>query len=177
MMNKHRSDADRFSEICEPYAPMVYRHCLHMLKNHHDAQDAAQETMLRAFRAFSSYKDKGVATWLYRIAHNTCLDILKSARHKYESSTLDVMRDNGMEPISKESTPEQVYEHTSADSALWNAVLTLPHEQQTLLTLFYGEGMSYDQLAKATGMRTGTVKSRLSRAKIALREKIDLRDF
>ncbi|NLO85576.1 MAG: sigma-70 family RNA polymerase sigma factor [Clostridiales bacterium] len=173
MMNKDRSEADRFTEICEPYAAMVYRHCLHMLKNHHDAQDAAQETMLRAFRSFSSYKGKGVATWLFRIAHNTCLDIVKSARYKRESATLDQMQDNGFTPVSGESTPEQVYERSAADDALWDAVMTLPQEQQTLLTLFYGEGMSYEELAKVTGMRQGTVKSRLNRAKVSLREKLN----
>ena len=55
--------------------------------------------------------------------------------------------------------------------------MRLPEEQQTLLSLFYGEGMSYDELARATGLRGGTVKSRLSRAKAALREKLEFSDL
>ena len=68
--------AQRFSEECGPYAGMVYRHCLHMLSRPEEAEDAAQESMLRAFRAYDGYRGEGTATWLYRIAHNTCLDIL-----------------------------------------------------------------------------------------------------
>ena len=60
---------------------------------------------------------------------------------------------------------------------LWDAVLTLPPQQQTLLALFYGEGLKYEEIAEATGLRAGTVKSRLSRAKDALRRKLELSDF
>ena len=77
--------AQRFSEECGPYAGMVYRHCLHMLSRPEEAEDAAQESMLRAFRAYDGYRGEGTATWLYRIAHTTCLDILRSARWKRET--------------------------------------------------------------------------------------------
>ena len=78
-----------FEQRCGPYASMVYRHCLHMLRNEQEAQDAAQESMLRAYRAYPSFRGKGVAKWLYAIAHNTCLDVLKSARYRREQLTLD----------------------------------------------------------------------------------------
>ena len=177
MMRNSQSNAERFGELCEPYSAMVYRHCLHMLKNHHDAEDAAQEAMLRAFRAFPGFRGSGVATWLYRIAHNTCLDILKSARRKRETATLDEWREVHGDPVDPSRTPEESYARAAADEALWQAVMRLPEEQQTLLSLFYGEGMSYDELARATGLRGGTVKSRLSRAKAALREKLEFSDL
>ena len=161
--------AERFEQLCAPYAPMVYRHCLHMLRNPHEAEDAAQESMLRAFRAFGSFHGNGAATWLFRIAHNTCLDILKSARVRRESAVLD---GEAWDLRDESPTPEERYVRHSADEALWQAVLTLPDEQQTLLSLYYGEGMSYEAIAEATGLRMGTVKSRLSRAKDALREKL-----
>ena len=166
-------DAEKFERVCAPYSGMVYRHCLHMLHNPHDAEDAAQEAMLRAFRAFGRFHGAGVATWLYRIAHNTCLDVLKSARVKRESVTLDAWRDAGGDVPDASPTPEQAYEADAQTQALWQAVLSLPEQQQTLLSLFYGEGLSYEQIASATGLRDGTVKSRLSRAKDALRKRLE----
>lgn len=166
-----RKPNESFEERCAPYAGMVYRHCLHMLKNVHEAEDAAQETMLRAFRAYDSFRGKGAASWLYAIAHNTCLDILKSARYRREMMTLDDP-DNPFEQVSDAPSPDESYVEKAENEQLWQLVMTLPEDQQTILSLFYGEGMSYEQIAAATGVRVGTVKSRLSRAKEQLAKKL-----
>lgn len=164
-MKPQPSLSERFASECGPYAPMVYRHCLHMLKRREEAEDAAQESMLRAFRAYDRYRSAGVASWLFRIAHNTCLDVLKSARVQRET-WLD---DSAPEPVEPSPTPEEAYLTNAAKSALWNAVAQLPLEQQTLLQLYYGENLSYQEIGKATALPEGTVKSRLNRAKSALR--------
>ena len=163
---------DDFEQRCAPYAGMVYRHCLHMLKNVHEAEDAAQESMLRAFRAYPSFKGKGVASWLYAIAHNTCLDVLKSARWRREQMTLDDP-DNPFQQADEALNPEEAYVQKAGDEALWQLVMELSEDQQTILSLYYGEQMTYEQIAQATGMRIGTVKSRLSRAKEALARKLE----
>lgn len=157
---------ERFTSECAPYAPMVYRHCLHMLRNTHEAEDAAQESMLRAFRAYGRYRGDGVASWLYRIAHNTCLDVLKSARMKRSA----LLPQEGDEPRDPSPNPEEKYLDTADREALWAEVQKLPLEQQTLLSLYYGENMSYQELSAALSLPEGTVKSRLSRAKEALRK-------
>ncbi|MDD3334260.1 MAG: sigma-70 family RNA polymerase sigma factor [Eubacteriales bacterium] len=157
--------AERFTTECQPYASMVYRHCLHMLKRPEEAEDAAQESMLRAFRSYERYRGDGTATWLYRIAHNTCLDVLKSSRVKKES----LLAENAPETPDVSPNPEEMYIARSRQEALWAAVSELSIEQQTLLNLFYGDGMSYQEMAAATGLAEGTIKSRLSRAKDALR--------
>jgi len=161
-----------FEQRCAPYAGMVYRHCLHMLKNVHEAEDAAQESMLRAFRAYPSFRGKGVASWLYAIAHNTCLDILKSARYRREMLTLD-NEENPFQQTDSSLTPEEAYVQKAEDEQLWQMVMALSEDQQTILSLYYGEQMTYEQIAQATGMRIGTVKSRLSRAKEALAKKLE----
>lgn len=169
-------DERSFEERCAPYAPMVYRHCLQMLRHPQEAEDAAQESMLRAFRAYPSFRGSGVASWLYRIAHNTCLDILKSARWQREYAVLDDP-ESAFDPADSAPDPERAYVMDAENRRLWDAVLTLPPQQQTLLALFYGEGLKYEEIAEATGLRAGTVKSRLSRAKDALRRKLELSDF
>lgn len=167
----HPPKQDDFETRCAPYAGMVYRHCLHMLKNVHEAEDAAQESMLRAFRAYPSFRGRGVASWLYAIAHNTCLDVLKSARYRREMLTLNDA-ENDFQQADSSPTPEAAYVQKAEDEQLWQLVMELPQDQQTILSLYYGEQMTYDQIAAATGVRVGTVKSRLSRAKEALGKKL-----
>ncbi len=165
-----RGDADAFIALCAPFEGMVYRHCLQMLKTPADAQDAAQETMLRAFRSFSSYERRSeLGTWLYRIAHNICLDTLKRAHKRYETASLDAMHDAGYDPAAENATPEDAYLRNSDQDMLHQAVQTLPQREQALLSLRYGDGMSYLQIARAMRMPLGTVKSALNRAKEALR--------
>ncbi len=161
--------SDEFEQRCAPYAPMVYRHCLHMLRHPQEAEDAAQETMLRAFRAFDTLGSGGVATWLYRIAHNTCLDVLKSARMRRQRP----MPEGFEETADQSPTPEQHYLINARNDVLWQAVSQLKEEQQVLLDLYYGQQMSYEEMAAATGLAQGTVKSRLSRARDALRKVLE----
>ena len=156
----------RFSEECGPYAGMVYRHCLHMLSRPEEAEDAAQESMLRAFRAYDGYRGEGTATWLYRIAHNTCLDILRSARWKRESLPYDELP----ETADPSPTPEEAYQKRSRREQLWQAVEQLPTDQQVILSLYYGENASYEALSRLLKLPEGTVKSRLNRAKAHLRQ-------
>lgn len=165
MRTKRETSAEAFERRCGPYAPMVYRHCLHMLKHPQEAEDAAQESMLRAFRAFESLSGDGVATWLFRIAHNTCLDILKSARMRRRQP----MPEGWEETADPAPQPDERYVQKSGRDALRQAITRLKPEQQTLLDLYYGQQLTYEEMAKATGLAAGTVKSRLSRARDALR--------
>lgn len=165
MSKSRESQAELFERRCGPYAPMVYRHCLHMLRLPQEAEDAAQETMLRAFRAFDTLTGDGVATWLFRIAHNTCLDVLKSARMRRQTA----MPEGWEEAPDASPTPDQVYEARSGKEALWQAVSQLKPEMQVLLDLYYGQQLSYEEMAAATGLSQGTLKSRLSRAREALK--------
>ena len=165
-----QGDADAFTALCGPYEGLVYRHCLQMLRNRTDAEDAAQEALLRAYRSMPRFRaDCGVATWLYRIAHNVCLDVLKRPQSKTDIASLETLRESGYEPPDDAQTPESAYLAQSDAERLADAVAELPDEQRTLISLRYGDGLSYDELALATGLTLGTVKSRLNRAKERLR--------
>ena len=165
-----RGNADAFAALCAPYEGMVYRHCLQVLRNTADAQDAAQETMLRAYRAFRSFEGRSeLATWLFKIAHNVSLDFLKKAYRRREGTSLDGMHEQGFEPPADGASPEEAYVKSGEHDALREAVSTLSMRQQTLLALRYGEQMSYQMIAKAMKLNVGTVKSALNRAKEDLR--------
>lgn len=166
---KH-GNADAFVALCAPFENMVYRHCLQIVKNPADAQDAAQEAMLRAYRAFASFEGRSeLATWLFKIAHNVSLDMVKRAYRHKESASLDGLREQGFEPRADAASPEELYVKSGEEDALRSAVSTLPERQQALLSLRYGDQMSYGQIARAMGLNIGTVKSALSRAKEDLR--------
>ncbi len=169
MAQVHETRAQAFETLCAPYSGMVYRHCLHMLHDPHEAEDAAQETMLRAFRAFDRFRGKGVASWLFTIAHNTCLDVLKSARMRAAGPALEAYEQAHGQLADPAAPPDERWEQAQGDEALRRAVLALKPEQQLLLALYYGQGMAYADICAATGMGEGTVKSRLSRARDALR--------
>ncbi len=165
-----RGDADAFIALCAPLEGMVYRHCLQMLKNPADAQDAAQEALLRAFRAIRTFEERSeLATWLFKIAHNISLDFLKRAYRQRESASLEDMREQGFEPQANGASPEDAYVRASERDALREAVAALPERQQALLSLRYGDGMSYEQIARAMSLTLGTVKSALNRAREDLR--------
>jgi RNA polymerase sigma-70 factor, ECF subfamily len=164
------SDADAFTELCAPFEGMVYRHCLQMLRNPTDAQDAAQETMLRAYRGIRAFREgSGVGTWLYRIAHNVCLDWLKRPQARMANASLNELAESGFDPPDEGPTPEDAYLAASERDALAGAISALPDELQALLTLRYGDRLSYEQLADILKLNVGTVKSKLNRAKEKLR--------
>lgn len=163
-------DADAFTTLCEPYEGMVYRHCLQLLRNPADAEDAAQEAMLRAYRAMPRFRENsGVATWLYRIAHNVCLDWLRRPCARRENASLNALREQGFDPPDNRPTPEGRYLAFCDRERLEAAVARLPYDQQTLLSLRYGDNLSYEELSLALSLNPGTVKSRLNRARERLR--------
>jgi RNA polymerase sigma-70 factor, ECF subfamily len=169
-------DADAFTALCAPFEGLVYRHCLQMLKNKQDAEDAAQDAMLRAYRAMPAFRGQSsVATWLFRIAHNVCLDWLKRAAVRRVSASLDALREAGFEPEDPAQTPEAGYLNKSSRDSAQTAIARLPEDQQILLSLRYGDNLSYEAIAELLNVNLGTVKSRLNRAKEKLR--LLLKDF
>ena len=165
-----RGGADAFSALLSPLSGMVYRHCLQMLRQPADAEDAAQETMLKAYRSLPGFfGQSSMATWLFRIAHNTCLDILKKPGRTRESASLEALQETGADWAGREEAPDAAYLRSAEAERLRLATQKLPPDQQLLLNLRYGEQMSYEELAHACGLREGTVKSKLNRAKEKLK--------
>ncbi len=165
-----KGSATAFEALAAPLEGAVYRLCLRLLRNPADAQDAAQEALLRAYRAMPGFRGgSSFATWLYRIARNVCMDALKSARVKHERASLDALGEAGYDPPADAPAPDEQYEQAARQDALREAIARLPEDQRTLLALRYGEGYDYGQLSQALRLPVGTVKSRLSRAKERLR--------
>lgn len=158
-------DRRSFEDLITRHRGSVYRLARSITGNHDDADDAAQETFIRLFRALASYDPKRPFTpWLRRVAYNTSLNVLRaSRRRRYETSDelLPTHPDTAHDPEEKLQTRQ-------AGALLHDAVESLSSELKATFILRASEGMSYRDIAKVTGVRMGTVMSRLSRA----REKI-----
>lgn len=166
-------DASAFEALMAPYEQQLYSLCLRIAGNREDALDCAQEAMLRIWRSLPKYRyQSALTTWSYRIATNTCLDLLR--RQKYRPSvSLDQMTDEGFSPAEDEeheSNPEANFELSARKRALTEAIAALPPNLRAALVLRDVEGLPYDEISEILALPGGTVRSRISRAREKLKE-------
>ena len=163
-----------FEELVLKYQDRIYNLCRHMLGNAHDAEDAAQDTFIKAYQNLNNFRPQAsFYTWLYRIAVNTCLDYKK--RPFFES----IFGGHGegddefaSEPISGEPSPEKIFESKQLGLILRKSLGKLSLKLRTAMILKEIEGLSYEEMAEILDVSTGTVKSRISRARKELKELI-----
>lgn len=168
----HRSKAEQFETMAAEYERPIYLLCLRMMGSHEDAQDCAQEALLRAFRAFDHFRQEASPkTWLYRIAYNTCIDELRRRRGVV---SLDSLRDDGFDVADEKAT--NAYERLAQQeryALLQSAVEKLPEDQRAVLILRDFQQLSYDEMAETLKQPVGTIKSRLNRAREKVKKLIE----
>jgi RNA polymerase sigma-70 factor (ECF subfamily) len=161
-------DPEGWRELVRRHSPMVYRLALRMLGAGADADDACQETFLRVHRSFDSFDPtRPLEPWIARIAHNVCLRRLGATSRKVmdptEPSQLQGMEDD------RESGPEERAARGEAGELLEAALGELRAQDRAIVLMRYREGLSLAEVAEATEMPVNTVKTRLYRARGALR--------
>ena len=155
-------DMSAVEDLVERHRLAVYRLARSITGNHHDADDAAQETFLRMYRALDSYDPaRPFRPWLKRIAYNTSLNTVRASRNRSRG-----LVDEGI-PELTDMSPQQPERMEAKQSAqrVEHAVQTLPSELRATLLLRAVDGMSYKDIATTMGVKVGTVMSRLSRAR------------
>jgi len=157
-------DTNRFEELVHAYQKGIYNLCLRMLGDEQDALDAAQEAFFKAYRSLSGFRGESrFSTWLYRLSANVCLDMLRK-RPNVPTVSMD---DDGV-PLflaDSSSSPQQVLERSEIRRTVDEALDTLPPEFRQAVVLRDVNGFSYEEIAEITGLGTGTVKSRIFRAR------------
>ncbi len=155
-------DMNAFEDLVDRHRMAVYRLARSVTGNHHDADDAAQETFLRVYRALGSYDpNRPFKPWLKRITYNTSLNTVRAGKSRSRGIV------DGDLPEIADSNPAQP-ERMEADqniASVDHAVQNLPSDLRVTLLLRAVEGMSYKDIATAMGVKIGTVMSRLSRAR------------
>lgn len=154
-------DAAAFEELVKRHELRVYRLTLRMLDNEVDAQDAAQEAFIQAWRALPSFRaESAFSTWLHRIAANCCLAAL--ARPGVDTDPL-----SGTE-LDPWPGPEALALERDRFRGLKVAIAQLTPEQRAPLVLREFEGLAYEEIGEILGLSPGAVKGRLHRARLEL---------
>ena len=165
-----KGDVQAFEELMQSHESRIYAIALRMMGNREDAQDCAQEAMVRIYRAMGSFKGQSaLATWIYRITMNTCLDELRRRKARKVTS-LDSLVDNGWSPTDTGDTPEEHGLRVEKQNALNQAIQSLPDDMRAAIILRDVKGYSYDEIASILDANVGTIKSRISRGRDKLRE-------
>lgn len=165
-------DPSAFNRLMAEHERKMYAVALRMFANREDAQDCLQEAMLRVYRSIGSFKaQSSFSTWVYRITMNTCLDELRRKKSR-PSTSLDSLYDAGFSPADEDNTPEKHSERAELRRELGEAIRELPEDMRSAIVLRDIHGHAYDEIAQMLDVNVGTVKSRISRAREKLREKL-----
>lgn len=155
--------AQQLCRLVEQYQTSLLRACYIQLHDATLAEDAVQETFIKAYKAMASFRgDCDEKTWLMRIAINTCRDMLRSAWFRH----LD-------RRITPEQLPEPITQPHEEDVGLTVEVMQLPQKYREVILLYYYECMTTDEIAQALSVAKSTVSARLERGRQKLRQTLE----
>ena len=158
-------DREAFGALVEQYRDNVYRLAYRMCGNAYDADEAAQEAFVAAWRALPNFRgDAKFSTWLYRLTTNAAIDVMR--REKRHQTVGD---GEMMELADDADSPQETVERTEQQETVQKALATLSEEYREVLLLRYMEELDYAEIAEVLQLPSGTVKSRINRAKAALK--------
>ena len=158
---------DAFAALVERYQRRAFGVALRILGRRQDAEDAVQQAFLRLYEARGQYDPKWrLSTWFYRILTNTCVDDLRRRRPLIPLGEWDG---------SSVERPDHTLERSEREQLLQSALATIPPEARTVLTLYYGDGRSYQEIGAIRGVSVNTVKTHLRRGRLALRRALRAR--
>jgi RNA polymerase sigma-70 factor, ECF subfamily len=165
------------AELVSEHQRMVFHLGLHLLGDHDEALDLSQEVFLNVFRTIGRFRGQSaLRTWIYRIVINQARNRQRwwRRRHRAEQVSLEERIENHAElpPASDLEEPDRMFGRKELAVRIWDALAALPFEQRTAVILREIDGLSYEEIAFSLGVAVGTVKSRLTRAREALRGRL-----
>jgi RNA polymerase sigma-70 factor (ECF subfamily) len=156
-----------WDEVVRAHADRVYRLAYRLSGNRADAEDLTQETFVRVFRSLAEYTPGTFEGWLHRITTNLFLDMVRRRqRIRFDALPDDV----GDRLASRELGPEQAYEHRNLDPEIQAALDALPPDFRVAVVLCDLEELSYEEIAATLNIKVGTVRSRIHRGRVLLRD-------
>jgi RNA polymerase sigma-70 factor, ECF subfamily len=161
-----------FGELVRRYQDRLYNTVLRLIDHAEDAQDVVQDAFLNAYQSLDSFKgDAQFFTWLYRIAINTAISLKRKQRVAYSIRSART-GEGSAEPLdtSEFSRPERGLERSEQERRVQGALNRLSPEHRAVLVLKDMEGKKYETMAEILGVPIGTIRSRLHRARLELRE-------
>jgi RNA polymerase sigma-70 factor (ECF subfamily) len=172
-------DTRAFEDLARREERALYRHALRIVGTTSDAEDIVQDALFSAWRSIASFQGLSFRAWLFRIATNRALDQLRSRKRRPELP-LDPPDDDDVtwaEPVAPGPDLTQLAGDREALAAVETALASLPAEQRTALLLRDVEGFPYEEIAVITSVEIGTVKSRIHRGRLAVRNALIARGW
>jgi RNA polymerase sigma-70 factor (ECF subfamily) len=170
-------DSSAFGELVRRHQDRLYNTVYRLLDNHEDAYDVVQDAFLNAYQSLDSFKgDSLFFTWLYRIAVNTAISFKRKRRAMVR---IDTTGSNPViEPLdpSEEARPGHALEQAEQEQRIQQALARVSAEHRAVLILKDMEGQKYEEMAETLGVPIGTIRSRLHRARLELREILERMD-
>jgi RNA polymerase sigma-70 factor (ECF subfamily) len=168
-------DLDAFNRLVLAYQDALYNTALRILGDEDLAADATQEAFISAFRALNSYRGGSFKAWLLRTVTNACYDELRRKKRR-PTTPLEPETDDGEDVESPRwladpsASPEEQLEREELEHAIQHCLDNLPADFRTVVVLADIQGLDYTEVASAARVPLGTIKSRLARARLRLRE-------
>ena len=163
-------DAGAFERLVTEYQHRVFGVALRMLGSRAEAEDVAQEVFLRVYRSVAGFRgEASLSTWLYGITSRLCLSRLVSAGSRQARLSEPVNDDTVRDP----GDPAASAERAELGAALAEAIAALPDERRIVVILRDVEGLSYEEIATALDLEPGTVRSRLHRARMEIKDRLE----
>jgi RNA polymerase sigma-70 factor (ECF subfamily) len=165
-----RGNPAAFEALVIAHQHRVFGVALRMLGNRAEAEEIAQETFLRAHGALAEFRGEArLSTWLYAIASRLCLNRLASSERRMARAGEETL----LRLPSGHANPVDELERGELEAALHRAIAELPEERRIVVVLRDLEGLSYEEIAETLSVELGTVRSRLHRARMDLKAKLE----
>lgn len=172
IQSARRGNLEAFNTLVLHHQDGVYSLAYRIMGEGESAADAAQEAFITAYRRLETYRGGNFRSWLLRIVTNVCYDELRRRKRRPTTALDDLPgaeSDDGPPLPADEATPEQAMQQAELQRAIEQCIGGLQLDQRTVLLLSDVEGLSYQEIVEITGTNLGTVKSRLSRARLGVR--------
>jgi RNA polymerase sigma-70 factor (ECF subfamily) len=159
-----RGDEQAFAVLVNRYKGMLYSMALRLLRDPGRAEDAAQESFIKAYAALPGFRGQAkFSSWLYRICHNTCISQMRKRRPEVELDEATAVSVGG---------PAEEFRSRELSSVIRQEVARLPDDYRVALTLYHFNGLAYEEIAEMTRKPMGTVKAHIHRARALLKARL-----
>ena len=158
--------APSWDQIVREHSARVYRLAYRLSGNQQDAEDLTQETFIRVFRSLASYQPGTFEGWMHRITTNLFLDMAR----RRQRIRFDNLSDEAERLPGTHADPVTTFDHNNIDADVQAALADLPPDFRAAVVLCDIEGLSYEEIAATLGIKLGTVRSRIHRGRLQLRE-------
>jgi len=154
-------DENKYSTLINKYKDLIFTLCYRITKDKENAEEAAQDTFIKAYKSLASFKgDSKFSSWLYRIAYNTSLDMVKKNKRQ-------ILQNNNIEinDIEDMDSTVDILEKTEFTEQIKNSIKKLNNEEAFILTLYYYEELSIKEIAEITNLKANNIKVKIHRSR------------